>query len=536
MCLDPCVSRHKTRAAFHAVSDAAVDVFAVGAEDSSGMQVVWFKRDLRVSDHRPLQAACRSAQPVLCLYVLEPELWQQPDADARHLKFIQDSLKDLRERLVAMGGQLTIRVGSVVDTLSQIHARHGITQLHSHEETGTLWTFDRDRAVAAWARQHGVPWTEHTQNGVFRRLRQRDGWASLWHRRMNEPVLPAPRHIIPAVVDSHAMPPPEDLGLSTDQDLSRIQRGGEQRAMDTLQSFLKQRGQRYERELSSPVTAWNSCSRLSAHLAWGNLSMPQLWQATDRRWKAIRRSRLADSQKVDDWSKALRAYSERLHWHCHFMQKLEDQPDLEAVNMHTACDGLRPETPDPERLAAWQQGRTGYPLVDACMRSVQVTGWLTFRMRAMVVSFASYHLWLDWRPTSRHLARLFTDYEPGIHYNQFQMQSGTTGISTVRIYNPIKQVTDHDPHGVFIREWVPELANVPDEYLAEPHRMPTDVQTTSGCQMGRDYPLPIVEHRKATAAAKSRMNRVRGTDTARRERQTVFGRHGSRRRRFRGRS
>lgn len=498
------------------------------------MQVVWFKRDLRVSDHRALHAACQSGEHVLCLYVFEPELWQLPDADARHLQFIKDSLGDLREQLEQRGGSLVVRVGEIVSVLAEVHRQHTISAIHSHEETGTLWTYQRDLAVGRWTQEHRIAWHEHTQNGVIRRLHQRDGWASRWHQRMNEPVLPGPRQIPSAATqNSDDLPTARTLRLDDSQDLSRIQPGGESRALDTLKTFLRQRGQRYERELSSPVTAWNSCSRLSAHLAWGNISIPQVWQAVDRRLRGVRNTRLGDRQKMADWSAALRAFGERLHWHCHFMQKLEDQPNLEQVNMHTACDGLRPVDPDPDRLAAWTSGRTGYPMVDACMRSVQVTGWLNFRMRAMVVSFASYHLWLDWRPTSLHLARMFTDYEPGIHYNQFQMQSGTTGISTVRIYNPIKQVTDHDPTGIFIREWVPELTLVPDEFLAEPHLMPLPVQQASNCIIGEHYPAPIVDHRKASAAARTRMQKIRGTEGARQERQSVFDRHGSRRGRWR---
>lgn len=498
------------------------------------MKVVWFKRDLRLRDHRPLHAACKSGGPVLCLYIFEPNLWRQPDADARHLRFISDSLEDLRKQLAEIGGALTIRIGEVVDVLSQIHRSHSIETLFSHEETGTLWTYDRDRSVRRWAESNNVQWNEFSQNGVVRHLKRRDGWATRWHRRMSQPVLPAVRSVTSAPnIASSPIPTASELGLHTESDLTQIQRGGESLAHSTLTSFLKHRGQRYERELSSPVTAWNSCSRMSAYLAWGNVSIPQVWQATNRRLTAIRRSRLADRRKVENWSKALRAYNERLHWHCHFIQKLEDQPDLETVNMLTACDGLRPKVPDPEKLKAWQTGQTGYPMVDACMRSVAQTGWLTFRMRAMVVSFASYHLWLDWRPTSLHLARMFTDYEPGIHYNQFQMQSGTTGISTVRIYNPIKQVSDHDAEGLFIRKWVPELADVPDQHLPEPHRMPLRLQRQYGCIIGVDYPAPIVEHHRAVAKARAYLKNIRGTDNARQERDSVFDRHGSRRRRWR---
>ncbi|MFY8085998.1 MAG: FAD-binding domain-containing protein, partial [Rubrivivax sp.] len=126
------------------------------------------------------------------------------------------------------------------------------------------------------------------------------------------------------------------------------------------------------------------------------------------------------------------------------MQKLEDEPDIEWRNFARSADGLREGGPeDRQRLQAWCSGMTGYPMFDACMRQLCATGWLNFRMRAMLVSFAAYHLWLHWRSPGLHLARQFLDVEPGIHWSQMQMQSGTTGINTLRIYSPAKQAAEH---------------------------------------------------------------------------------------------
>jgi deoxyribodipyrimidine photo-lyase len=219
----------------------------------------------------------------------------------------------------------------------------------------------------------------------------------------------------------------------------------------------------------------------------------------------------------------------RLHWHCHFMQKLEDEPAIEQANMWRAADGLREGAFSAERFAAWQAGRTGYPLVDACMRSLRATGWLNFRMRALLVSFASYSLWLHWRLTGLHLARLFLDFEPGIHWSQMQMQSGTTGINTLRIYNPDKQAIEQDPNGVFIRRWLPELTAVPDEHIHQPWTMPAAVQQAAGCLIGHDYPAPIVDHIAALREAKARFTSLRQDPAAWGEAQGVALRHGSRR-------
>jgi deoxyribodipyrimidine photo-lyase len=210
------------------------------------------------------------------------------------------------------------------------------------------------------------------------------------------------------------------------------------------------------------------------------------------------------------------------------MQKLEDEPQIELHNFARVCDGLREDEFDEARFAAWCEGRTGFPMVDACMRSLRATGWLNFRMRAMLVSFASYQLWLHWRPTGLFLARQFLDFEPGIHWSQMQMQSGTTGINTLRMYSPTKQAQDQDPQGVFIRRWVPELARVPLPYLAEPWKMADSVQRMAGCTIGLDYPTPIVDDKAALKAAKDRMYGLRQSQQAREEAGTVQARHGSR--------
>ena len=282
--------------------------------------------------------------------------------------------------------------------------------------------------------------------------------------------------------------------------------------------------------MSSPVTAWDGCSRLSAHLAWGNLSVRQVYQATRARLAELQAEAAPRSERTRRWSSSLLTFEQRLRWHCHFIQKLEDEPELEFHNLSRAFDGLREDEFDEARFQAWCAGQTGYPLVDACMRALHRGGWINFRMRAMLISFASYHLWLHWRPTAVYLAKHFLDFEPGIHFSQVQMQSGVTGINAVRIYSPVKQVHDQDPTGVFIRQYCPELVHVPDAYIAEPQKMPMDVQRKAGCVIGKHYPAPIVEHAPAYRNARSRVYAAKAKPAARAEAQKVYQKHGSRRR------
>jgi deoxyribodipyrimidine photo-lyase len=254
--------------------------------------------------------------------------------------------------------------------------------------------------------------------------------------------------------------------------------------------------------------------------------MKDVYQRTRERQQALR----ADKGRDPRWLQSLSSFQGRLRWHCHFIQKLEDEPELEFRNMCRIYDGMREDSFQQSYFDAWCAGQTGYPMVDACMRALHRHAWINFRMRAMLVSFASYHLWLDWRPTARYLARHFLDYEPGIHYTQFQMQSGVTGMNAIRIYSPAKQVADHDPKGEFVRRYVPELAVVPDAFIAEPQRMSYDEQVKAGCVIGKDYPAPIVEHKAAVAAAKREVYARRRGAEAKAECQRVYERHGSRRR------
>ena len=492
-------------------------------------QLVWFKRDLRVQDHGPLTQAAQ-AGPVLCLYIFEPSLLRAPDCDSAHVVFILESLRDLEEELRRLGGALVVRTGETLEVFEELFERHEFERVWSHMETGNDLTYQRDIAVGQWLRQRAVPWEEISQFGVVRRLKNRDGWAARWTALMKQPASPPPERLeTPAGVNSTPLPSLEALGLPASERVDP-QPGGERRATACLESFLARRGEPYRVAMSSPLSAEEACSRLSPYLAYGNISMRTVHQALEVRRAELKARRAQGEDIGKSWLTSITSFAKRLRWHCHFMQKLEDEPSLEWRNISRACDGLREDEFDEARFEAWKAGRTGFPMVDACMRYLHHTGWINFRMRAMLVSFASYHLWLHWRPTSLYLARLFVDYEPGIHYSQCQMQSGTTGINAVRIYSPTKQGYDQDPDGVFMRRWVPELGSVPLEYLHEPSKMPEDVQRAAGCIIGEDYPAPLVDHKEAVAHAKSRVYGARRQAEAREEAKQIYEKHGSRRR------
>ncbi len=488
-----------------------------------GVQAVWFKRDLRTLDHAPLFSAAQQG-PVLCFYVLEPALWQQPDSARQHYHFVLESLRDLYKALRAHGVRLHILVGDVTRVLQDLHAETGFTALHSHQETGNDWTYGRDKAVAQWCKTSGVQWHESPQFGVVRGLRDRNHWQRAWQSHMAKPLIPSLNTlavISVALTKSQApLPTADDLGLPATEPSVR-QPGGQTAGRAVLDDFLGRRSKRYRGGISSPLRAPEACSRLSTYITWGCVSLREVVQTTA--------AAMAHSDIDATHRKGLKAFTSRLAWHCHFIQKLESEPAIEWRNMHRGYDDLREHDFDPRLFEALKEARTGWPLVDACVRMLNETGWLNFRMRAMLVSVAAYPLWLHWRPVGLWLAQQFLDYEPGIHWSQLQMQSGTTGINTTRVYNPIKQAQDQDPDGVFVRQWLPAMRRVPDTWLFEPWLMPPSVQAACGVVVGQDIPYPVVDLEVATRAAKDRLYARRKNPAVRAGKEAVIEKHASRR-------
>ena len=485
------------------------------------IEVVWFKRDLRTTDHRPLAQAAASGA-VLPLYVVEPEYWRLPDTSTRQWLALRSALVELSERLTSLGAPLIVRVGRVTDVLQKIHAAVGISRLLAQEETGNLWTFRRDLAVRAFCDRQRIPFEEYSQTGVIRGAGARSRWAAHFTRFIDEAVVPEPAWIqpVPAARVS-AIPTTAALGLQSDGCIAP-QSGTRRCAIDLLDSFFAGRGADYRQGMSSPLGAASCCSRLSVPLATGAISVREVL-----RYVYAERERL-QALPLPQRPVSLTAVASlvaRLHWRGHFMQKLESEPEAEARSFHPAHEQARSSAGgSDDALAAWAAGQTGIPFIDACMRSLIDTGWLNFRMRAMLQSFASHHLDLDWRASGEQLAQRFTDYEPGIHWPQVQMQSGQTGINTPRIYNPVKQGLDQDPDGRFTRQWLPELAGVPLPLLQTPW-------CWEGSQNLR-YPAPIIDHLAAARAAKARLTSLRHSAGYPDAALEVFRKHGSRGRRF----
>ena len=483
-------------------------------------QIVWFKRDLRWQDHAALaHAAARG--PVRCIYIVEPGYWQLNDTALQHFEFIRESLQALNSHLQTLGGCVEIHTGEAVEVFDRLLKETSFTEIHSHEETGNAWTYARDLQVKTWCETHRIPWHEYAQFGVVRRLKNRNQWQAAWEQHMHAPQeKPKAIHFASKV---NSLPFSMQAPAHLKHNPLHRQRGGRPLALAVLRSFLNARSLGYRGGISSPLSAPDACSRLSAYLAYGCISMREVVQMTRAHIEEL-------PPQASRHRAGLQAFMSRLYWHCHFIQKLESEPEIEWQNMHRGYDGLREESFNEAFFEALKNAQTGWPMVDASVVMLRETGWLNFRMRAMLVSVAAYPLWLHWQPVGEWLATQFLDYEPGIHWSQLQMQSGTTGINTTRVYNPIKQAQDHDPQGLFVRRWLPAMRNVPDSWLFEPWKMPDNVRQSTGTDAASSIQIytPLVDLSSATRSAKERLHALRKNDKVRAGKKAVIDKHASR--------
>ncbi len=483
-------------------------------ENREKIAVVWFKRDLRLKDNEAISKAIASGYKVLLLYVVEPMLEEDMHYSQRHWDFIKQSLVCLNQQLVNLDTRVLTVHGDFLTVLNQLQNYYSIAHLYSHQETGLLITYNRDKRVTRYCRNNTIPWTETINNGVLRGLLNREDWFEKW-----EAYMCAPQEKYEPTGDTflnnEALNTIEEhmqkVSLNTSKS-TFFQPGGTVNAWKYANSFFKDRYEKYSYHISKPEASRESCSRLSPYIAWGNISIRQVYH------------KAGEIQEKAKNKRHLSAFVSRLRWQAHFIQKFEMEHTMEKVSVNNAYHKLKKNLSEKYKKA-WEEGQTGFPLVDASMRCLNTTGYINFRMRAMLVSFFTHLLWQPWQESSKHLSRNFLDFEPGIHFPQLQMQAGETGINSLRIYSPVKNSKEHDPDAIFIKKWVPELAGLPLPFIHEPYLMTYLDQQFANFKLGTDYPYPIVDIKENRKKASDILWNIKKSPAVKRENYRILNKH-----------
>ena len=446
------------------------------------INVVWLKRDLRLHDNEAIVNALKTKKRVLFLYSFEPLLMDDPHYSERHWNFIKESIVDLNEELEAYNSKILAVQSDIIASVNQLLTHYQISDIYSHQETGIRITYERDKTFKRFCKNNLINWHENINNGVQRGIKNRDGWSDMVDAFYAiEPLTFSPNDNQLLTIDEiNTLEKRFNLPDLSTSEFTPFQKGGRTTGLRYLKSFFKERYPEYMFNISKPEAGRSSCSRISPYIAWGNLSVREVYREAYY---------FKENSKN---KKALDAFMSRLRWQTHFIQKFEMEHTMEEASVNKGFHKLKKSISEKYQTA-WKTGQTGYPLVDACMRCLNETGYLNFRMRALVVSFFTHNLWQPWQEATTHLSQMFLDFEPGIHFPQLQMQAGETGINMLRIYNPVKNSLEHDPDASFIKKWVPELKSLDTPFAHEPYLMTDMEQQFYNFQLGKNYPHPVVD-------------------------------------------
>ena len=482
--------------------------------DLRDLNIVWLKRDFRLEDHESLLNAVNEGGSVLLVFCFEPSIYSDAHYSDFHFDFIRQSIEEMNASLVAFDTKVMSVESEVVDLLEWAKDKFGTFQLWSSEETGLNITFQRDIRVAQWCEANKISWKEFQNNGVIRGLKDRTTWSAEWGKYMRRKIkiINFENANFLAMANINEFESNFRTFDLTSQLKLEIQKGGHIQAEFWLGTFLTERHKDYTKYISKPLGSRMHCSRLSPYIAWGNISVRQVYQRTVERKKEVENKR------------PLSAFMSRLRWQSHFIQKFEMEPRMETEAHNRGFLNIGYEK-NAEYIDAWKQGRTGYPLVDASIKCLMETGYVNFRMRTMISSFFCHLLFQHFAEIGPWLARNFLDFEPGIHYPQLQMQSGLTGYNTVRIYNPTKNAKDHDPEAIVIKRYVPELKDLPANLAIEPWTITPMESELYGFVVERDYFLPIVDLTETRKFALSKLYGQRKDPLAKKEKERILNRH-----------
>jgi deoxyribodipyrimidine photo-lyase len=468
--------------------------------------LVWFRRDLRLHDHPALCAALAGHEQVVPVFCLDDRLLHGRHASGPRTAFLLESLTDLDDQLADRGARLVIRHGPPERELPALAAETGATEVHLSRDPSPYESI-RGRRVRAALDRAGV--TGHAHPGVsvvddVRAVKTGTGrpytvftpFYRNWEQVTRRAVLDPPARMgMPAKIRAGRVPALASLGL--EQEVPEPARGGETAGLARLAQFLD--GAVRDYDSGRDRVGDDASSRLSPYLRFGCLSP----RAVEDQLPA----------GTGDGARGPAALRRQLCWRDFYQHVLAHHPGNARQEYQARYRGTLKWAGDEAEFAAWTEGRTGFPLVDAGMRQLRREGWMHNRVRLLAGSFLTKDLGIDWRRGEDWFMRLLLDGDQASNNGNWQWIA-SVGVDPQpafrRIYNPSLQQERFDPDGRYVRRYVPELARVPDEYLAEPWRMPDQEQERAGCRIGRDYPGPIVDHRQARQAALDRYRDAAG--------------------------
>lgn len=439
--------------------------------------IVWFRRDLRIADHAPLaRAAQRGA--VIPVFIFDRALLHHPETASARVAFMLQCLQSLDADLQARGGRLILRSGDPVEILPQLIRETQADGIYAHIDFERIYGRVRDarlnRALAT--QQLKIRWFE--PSGTVAEFVTPQQYRECWESDMKAEIVPTPNRIhVPPDIGSEPLPALTDLGHRNDG--KPIPGASTEAARRLLRQFVEEKTTRYYWQLSYPSA--EVTSGLSPHLKFGVISLRECYQ-TVQQLKTMPDNRVQRSRQQ---------FISRLRWNSGFAQRFRYLPQLEIRSLYQGFD--QTNELDETLYQAWQDGQTGFPIIDAAARCLRATGgWmsLNFRTRACYASFLSNLLGIDWRYGALHFMRHLIDGDCPIDHYQWSMQAGITAAINqqwTRIYNPGQAAIERfDPEGQFIKQWVPELQHLPVEQLGLP-------------LFAKDYPLPIVQYQQARA-------------------------------------
>jgi deoxyribodipyrimidine photo-lyase len=452
----------------------------------------WVRRDLRLDDNQALNAACEAGGLVLPVFILDPAIWGSPRAGARRIDFLLEGLRALDDSLRLLGGHLVLRRGEPLEVLSALVAESGAARIFA-EADYTPYARRRDAAVAASLPLRVLPGlTVHHPEAVHKADGDPYTVFTPFSRVWKALGIPTQADLLPPPVQIRQ--PAGIAGLELPARTGKAATffpAGELEARRRLSLFLDGTIDSYATDRNRPDL--DGTSGLSPYFRFGMLSA--------RRAAASAR-RAMDSAGSETARRGAETWLNELIWREFYHSILYHFPDVRSQSFRASLRDLA-WLDDADDLSAWQQGRTGHPIVDAAMRQLLETGWMHNRTRMLAASFLTKDLLVDWKHGERWFMQQLVDGDTAANNGGWQWVAGTgtDAAPYFRIFNPTTQAKKFDPEGAYIRRWIPEMQHVPLQYLYEPWTMPPDVQESSGCRIGRDYPAPIVDHRWARERA-----------------------------------